>query len=76
MGFGGNNGLTDFKDLLGFALQSDATRAGLFAASAVALAIGFILCRVVVRSRLGLVLVAVRDAETFAQLAEVAKGAL
>ena len=31
MGFGGNNGLTDFKDLLGFSLQADATRAGLFA---------------------------------------------
>ena len=34
MGFGGNNGLTDFKDLLGFNLQSNATRAGLVIASA------------------------------------------
>ncbi|WP_414716194.1 ABC transporter permease subunit, partial [Thalassospira sp. UBA848] len=33
MGFGGNNGLTDFKDLLGYSLQSDGTRAGLFVAS-------------------------------------------
>jgi hypothetical protein len=34
MGFGGNNGLTDFKDILGFNLQSDATHAGLLIASA------------------------------------------
>lgn len=40
MGFGGNNGLTDFKDVLGFDLQSDATRAGLFVLSALALTAG------------------------------------
>ena len=67
MGFGGNNGLTDFKDILGFSLQSDATRGGLFAASAVALALGFVICRVVVTSKLGKVLVAVRDAESRAR---------
>ncbi len=67
MGFGGNNGLTDFKDILGFALQSDATRSGLFAASAVALALGFLICRIVVTSKLGKVLVAVRDAESRAR---------
>jgi urea transport system permease protein len=38
MGFGGNNGLTDFKDILGFDLQADGTRVGLFVASALALA--------------------------------------
>ena len=64
MGFGGNNGLTDFKDLLGFDLQSDATRCGLLIASALALALGFIICRVVVTSRFGKVLVAIRDAES------------
>ncbi|MBQ0754721.1 MAG: urea ABC transporter permease subunit UrtC [Gammaproteobacteria bacterium] len=64
MGFGGNNGLTDFKDLLGFSLQSDATRVGLFMASALALALGYVLCRYIVQSRLGLVAVAVRDAES------------
>ena len=63
MGFGGNNGLTDFKDLLGFPLQSDATRAGLFVASAVALGLGFVICRIVVTSRAGKVLVSIRDAE-------------
>ena len=35
MGFGGNNGLTDFKDILGFNLQSDATRVALFLCSGV-----------------------------------------
>lgn len=63
MGFGGNNGLTDFKDILGFALRSDETRAGLFAASAVSLALGYVLCRFVVASRLGRVLIGIRDAE-------------
>ena len=63
MGFGGNNGLTDFKDLLGFDLQSDETRIGLFVASAAALALGYLACRAIVTSRLGRVAVAVRDAE-------------
>jgi urea transport system permease protein len=63
MGFGGNNGLTDFKDILGFDLQSDATRIGLFLASAAALALGYLACRFIITSRLGRVAVAVRDAE-------------
>ncbi|HRK95411.1 MAG TPA: urea ABC transporter permease subunit UrtC [Rhodospirillales bacterium] len=64
MGFGGNNGLTDFKDILGFNLQADGTRAALFIASAVALLLGYLLCRFIVTSRLGKVLIAVRDAES------------
>ena len=64
MGFGGNNGLTDFKELLGFDLQAPATRAGLFVISALALAGGYLLSRAVVRSRAGHVLIAVRDAES------------
>ena len=63
MGFGGNNGLTDFKDLLGFSLQSDATRAALFSASAAALGIGYMACRFIVRSKLGRVCMAIRDSE-------------
>ncbi|WP_133511909.1 urea ABC transporter permease subunit UrtC [Candidatus Thiosymbion oneisti] len=63
MGFGGNNGLTDFKDILGFDLRSDGTRIGLFLASAAALALGYLACRFVVSSRLGRVAVAIRDAE-------------
>ncbi len=64
MGFGGNNGLTDFKDILGFSLQADSTRLGLFIASAIALAAGYLLCRSITNSRLGRVSVAIRDAET------------
>ena len=64
MGFGGNNGLTDFKDILGFDIQAGGTRAALFAASAVALALGFAACAYIVGSRTGKVLVAIRDAES------------
>jgi len=63
MGFGGNNGLTDFKDILGFSLQADGTRAALFAITALAVAAGYVLCRVIVASKAGRVLKAVRDAE-------------
>ncbi|MEM8951703.1 MAG: urea ABC transporter permease subunit UrtC, partial [Pseudomonadota bacterium] len=64
MGFGGNNGLTDFKDILGFNIQAPETRAALLIASAVALAIGLVICRVVTGSKLGKVLVSIRDAES------------
>ena len=64
MGFGGNNGLTDFKDILGFAIQAPSTRAALFAASAIALALSLWLTSAIVRSKFGKVLVAVRDAES------------
>lgn len=64
MGFGGNNGLTDFKDILGFPIQSSSTRIVLFVLSAAALAGSYLLCRWVVNSKLGKVLVAIRDAES------------
>ncbi|MGY5451523.1 urea ABC transporter permease subunit UrtC [Agarivorans sp. MS3-6] len=64
MGFGGNNGLTDFKDILGYNLQADTTRAVLFALSALALAGAYVLCRWIVNSKLGRVLIAVRDSES------------
>ena len=63
MGFGGNNGFTDFKDLLGFDLQSDATRSALLAATAAALGASYWICRTVLGSRAGRVLRAIRDAE-------------
>jgi urea transport system permease protein len=63
MGFGGNNGLTDFKDMLGFSLQTDGMRVGLFLASALALMLGYILCRAIVTSKLGRVIIAIRDTE-------------
>ncbi|HEX4889414.1 MAG TPA: urea ABC transporter permease subunit UrtC [Alphaproteobacteria bacterium] len=64
MGFGGNNGLTDFKDILGFDLQADGTRNTLFSLSALALAGGYLLCAMIVRSKLGRILEAIRDAES------------
>jgi urea transport system permease protein len=64
MGFGGNNGLTDFKDILGFPVQAAGTRAALFALSALALAGGFLIARAIVASKLGKVLIAIRDAES------------
>ena len=67
LGFGGNNGLTDFKDLLGFDLQADHTRLALFVLSALMLALAYVACRAIVNSKLGLVLVAIRDAETRAR---------
>jgi urea transport system permease protein len=64
MGFGGNNGLTDFKEILGFDLKSNSVRATLFACSALSVAFGYVLCRFIVTSKYGRVLVAVRDAES------------
>jgi len=63
-GFGGNNGLTDFKDILGFNVQAATTRSTLFALSAIALAISVLICSMIVNSKLGKVMVAVRDAES------------
>jgi urea transport system permease protein len=64
MGFGGNNGLTDFKDILGFDVQADETRAALLLASTVALAIGTLITSAITRSDLGKLMIAVRDAES------------
>jgi urea transport system permease protein len=64
MGFGGNNGLTDFKDILGFSVQAQGTRVTLFMLTCLMLMLTFILCRVVVSSTYGKVLVAIRDGES------------
>jgi len=64
MGFGGNNGLTDFKDILGFSLQNDVTRIALFICSAVALLVGYLCCHYIVNSRAGRVSAAIRDSES------------
>ncbi|MEN0041788.1 MAG: urea ABC transporter permease subunit UrtC, partial [Pseudomonadota bacterium] len=63
MGFGGNNGLTDFKDILGFDIQTRETRAALFTASALFLCLSLIVTAFVTRSRFGKLMVATRDAE-------------
>ena len=64
MGFGGNNGFTDFKDILGFRLQEPTTRISLLVITAAMLAIAYLLCRWIVSSRTGRVVRAIRDAES------------
>ena len=64
MGFGGNNGFTDFKDILGFDLHSDRTRVVLLVVTAAALAASYLACRAIVESRAGRVMRAIRDAES------------
>lgn len=64
MGFGGNNGFTDFKDILGFDLHTDRTHVVLLMITAAALAGSYLLCRAIVDSRAGRVLRAIRDAES------------
>jgi urea transport system permease protein len=64
MGFGGNNGLTDFKDIVGFPVQAQGTRVALFLLSLTALGLCYILARLMVTSKAGKILVAVRDAES------------
>jgi urea transport system permease protein len=63
MGFGGNNGMTDFKDILGIPLDRENTSVGLMLVTAAVLSAAFLLARAMTRSRFGKVLVAVRDAE-------------
>jgi len=63
-GFGGNNGLTDFKDVLGFNVQAAGTRDALFGITCVVLASALVMCRAIVTSKFGKVLVAIRDAES------------
>jgi urea transport system permease protein len=64
MGFGGNNGLTDFKDILGYDMHSPGTRLGLYIVTVFGLGIAYLICRYVTKSKLGRVLLALRDAES------------
>ena len=64
MGFGGNNGMTDYKDILGWDIHQASTRLGLYIASVSALGLGFLVCRYITASKLGRVLLALRDAES------------
>jgi urea transport system permease protein len=64
MGFGGNNGMTDFKDIAGFPLDRSTTTTALMVISALFTAAAFLFARWLVGSRYGQVLVAVRDAES------------
>lgn len=64
MGFGGNNGLTDFKDIIGFSLQSDTVRALLLMSSGMILIAAFMVCQWMIKTRLGRVVTAIRDHES------------
>jgi len=63
-GFGGNNGFTDFKRILGFSLAQPQTRVSVFAVTGLFLILTLLLCRTIVTSKLGRVLAAIRDAES------------
>ncbi|MBA3505993.1 MAG: urea ABC transporter permease subunit UrtC [Betaproteobacteria bacterium] len=63
-GFGGNNGFTDFKRILGFPIAAPETRVALFMLTGAALGGFLLLGRAIVSSKLGRVLTAIRDAET------------
>ncbi|MCX2982279.1 urea ABC transporter permease subunit UrtC [Halieaceae bacterium IMCC14734] len=64
LGFGGNNGLTDFKEILGYDLQKDSTRVALLMLSALALGAGYTVSLWIMQSKLGRIIRAVRDDET------------
>jgi len=63
-GFGGNNGFTDFKRILGFPITAPETRVALFALTGAALLGAYLLGRFIVASKFGRVLTAIRDAES------------
>jgi len=64
MGFGGNNGMTDFKEILGFPLNRETTSVGLMLITALVLSAAFVLTHAMTGSRFGKVLIAVRDTES------------
>jgi len=63
-GFGGNNGFTDFKRILGYSVTAPSTRAVLYLITLAFLFGALVLCRWIVQSKLGRVLQAVRDSES------------
>jgi urea transport system permease protein len=63
LGMGGNNGLTDFKDILGFPLQATTTRLALFIASVSAVIAFTLLSYFMMKTRFGVVITAIRDNE-------------
>jgi len=61
---GGTNGLTDFKQLLGYRLSDPSTQRGLYIITVLALGAAYLFCRWIVASRAGKVLIAIRDSES------------
>ena len=64
MNLGGTNGLSGFKTMFGFPLNEASTQRGLYVATALCVCGAYVLCRWIVRSPAGRVLVAIRDSET------------
>jgi len=64
MNLGGTNGLSGFKTMFGFPLNETGTQRGLYVVTALCLCGAYVLCRWIVRSPAGRVLVAIRDSET------------
>jgi urea transport system permease protein len=64
MNLGGTNGLSGFKSIFGFSLNSPVTQRGLYVATALCLCGAFLVCRAITRSPAGRVLIAIRDSET------------
>jgi urea transport system permease protein len=63
-GFGGNNGFTDFKRILGIPIATPPMRMALFVLTGLTLVGCFVLARWLVKSKFGRVLQAIRDAES------------
>ena len=63
-GFGGNNGMTDFKRILGYGSRTTSTQVTLYVLTMLTLFGSYLACRFLVRSKAGRVLTAIRDAET------------
>ncbi|MCS6772280.1 MAG: urea ABC transporter permease subunit UrtC [Kiritimatiellae bacterium] len=61
--FGGNNGFTDFKEILGYDINAPSTRRALYIATAITLAIVYASCRLLTQSRFGMIQQAIRDGE-------------
>jgi len=64
MGFGGNNGFTDFKRIAGIPVTAPGTRTALYILSGVALLAALVFARWIVTSKFGRVLSAIRDQES------------
>jgi urea transport system permease protein len=62
-GFGGNNGFTDFKRILGYPITTPGTRMALFALTGAVLIATLLFGRFLVTSKFGRILAAIRDAE-------------
>jgi urea transport system permease protein len=61
--FGGNNGLTDFKFILGYDVNAPGTKRTLYMCSALLLLLVYVFCRWLTSTKFGLIQRAIRDSE-------------